>query len=225
MIGPALLLIPILAQNDTIVTGYIPRGDWFDWHTLQRVVGGMNQTFTSTFNADGVVPLLIRGGNIVPTQVPQLTTFDTWSTPYTFTIALNADTNGASGHFVIDDGETIGNVAKGDVNCINVMAELKMETSTIVQGTISAHLVNTTTSWPLTNYSVHRINIAGLPLTSSYDPSKQPVCLVSGSSGPCEAVSNSLSVVGQTLQFNATISMATSFTIFFGPAEKVLMSA
>ncbi len=62
-----------------------------------------------------MIPLLIRGGHIVPTQLPGLTTYDTWSNPYHLYVALNqmggaGVATTASGSVSIDDGVTLGNL-------------------------------------------------------------------------------------------------------------------
>ena len=215
MVGSALLLTPIVANtNDTTVIGYVPAGDWFDFHTLSRVPGGGNQTFTSTFDADSLVPLLIRGGHIVPTQVPMLTTFDTVMTPFTLTVAVDSSSNSAYGHLIIDDGETIGNVAAGDVNRFNFVAQLLL-TGNTVMGSINATLVNTTKLWPLTTTTLARLNIVGLNIGASYNATQQTVCMTVGSQS-CTPIVNGLSVQAQTLILDGPVSMAQSFTLNFG---------
>ena len=91
MIGDALMGIPILDQGQDDVTGYLPNADWFNYFTLNRLTSfnatagavGQNFSFCSSLSDTAHVPVIQRGGSIVHTQVPRMTTYETAMTPYT----------------------------------------------------------------------------------------------------------------------------------------------
>ena len=168
MIGPALLLTPIV--NNTIeetVIGYVPNGDWFDYHTFARVPARY-ASFVSAFDVSSVVPLLIRGGHIVPSQVPKLTTYDTWTQPYTLRVALDSATHHAYGKVVIDDGETVNAVELNLMNRLewnaNMTAKTPVDSQVIVSGTLTSIITNATSYYPLDAFTLARVLVLACTL-------------------------------------------------------------
>ena len=104
MVGPSLMVIPVLDEGATSVDGYLP-GDqpWYDWQTH----AAQNQTSDKiTFDApQGHIPLFIRGGSIIPTQEPGMTIYESRQGKFNVTVALGSDGT-ASGDFYLDDGES-----------------------------------------------------------------------------------------------------------------------
>ena len=223
MIGSALLMTPIVNNTvDESVIGYMPRGDWFDYHTFARVQPGYMK-FVSAFNVSSWVPLLIRGGYIVPTQIPQLTTYDTWTQPYILRVALDSNTNDARGQVVIDDGETINAIELNLINRLEWNAHLYLSNElaqVMLIGTITSTITNMTKAYPLDAYIVQRVYVLGLDIdASAFNITAQTVCIISGS-GQCRVLTNVLTLTGSgAIALNTDISMAQPFTVRFGSSK------
>ncbi|OLY77818.1 Alpha-glucosidase [Smittium mucronatum] len=103
MIGEAIMISPVLFENDTSVEAYIPNSLWYDWYDHSVVVGaGKNATLDAPLNH---VNVHIRGGNVVPTQTPQMSVEDTLAGDYTLIVALDSNF-AATGTLYLDDGVT-----------------------------------------------------------------------------------------------------------------------
>lgn len=109
LLGPALMITPVLEQGATNVSGVFPgTGNgtiWYDWYSqsAMSVSPGDNVTIPAEL---GHIPLYVRGGSILPMQGPALTTYDARRNPWALLVAL--DGNGAAnGSLYVDDGESI----------------------------------------------------------------------------------------------------------------------
>ncbi|RGB31468.1 glycosyl hydrolases family 31 protein [Rhizophagus diaphanus] len=108
MIGSGLLLSPVLSSNVDDVIALIPPGLWYDFYS--------NKFSYNITNPDGeyvnlsapldILPILIRGGHILPMQYPELTTAATKRNNYYLIIALD-ENEYAKGTLYLDDGESI----------------------------------------------------------------------------------------------------------------------
>jgi len=66
------MILNIFAQGKTDVSTYLPDALWYDFYTLASVPArGTNHTLSAPLDT---IPLLIRGGSIIPTQTPNTTT-------------------------------------------------------------------------------------------------------------------------------------------------------
>lgn len=107
-LGPAILITPVLAQGATVVNGVFPgvgKGEiYYDWYNQTAAIAqaGKNTTIDAPL---GHIPVYIRGGHILPTQEPALTTRDSRKNPWGIIAALGVDGT-ASGSLYIDDGES-----------------------------------------------------------------------------------------------------------------------
>lgn len=111
LLGGAILVTPVLSQGATTVDGVFPgSGDgttvWYDWYNRTAVAGvsrGQNVTIDAPL---GHIPVFIRGGYIVPTQEPDLTTSASRQNPWGLLVALDAKGSG-TGTLYLDDGESL----------------------------------------------------------------------------------------------------------------------
>lgn len=103
MWGSCLMFVPVLDEGKTDVDGYFPVGKWYDWHSNQTF--NAIQPLVETLDAPlDVIPVFIRGGCILPTQVPKSTTTESRKTPLTLRVYL--DTHGIGrGSVYFDDGD------------------------------------------------------------------------------------------------------------------------
>jgi len=105
--GSSLLVSPILEQGNSERSAYLPTTSvWYDFYSLQKVTGG-GVTLTSSLSVEtDSVPLHVRGGAILPSHLPGLTTKQTRTNNMTLTVYLD-DSGVASGLLYLDDGESI----------------------------------------------------------------------------------------------------------------------
>ena len=108
MLGPAILVTPVLAQGATSVNGVFPGSQqnqvWYDWYTNAAIpVTSDNITISAPL---GHIPVYIRGGYVLPLQVPAMTTNEVRKSPWSLLVALNV-TGMANGYLYIDDGVSI----------------------------------------------------------------------------------------------------------------------
>jgi alpha-glucosidase len=109
LLGPSLLITPVLEQGATSVNGVFPgisTGEvWYDWYTQSAVnaSAGENVTIPAPL---GHIPVYVRGGNILPMQEPGYTTTESRKNPWALLVALNKEGT-ASGSLYVDDGESI----------------------------------------------------------------------------------------------------------------------
>ena len=63
LFGRDLLVAPVLASGTTARQVYLPAGDWYDWHTGERVAG---PGFVVAATPMDRIPLYARGGAVIP---------------------------------------------------------------------------------------------------------------------------------------------------------------
>eukprot|EP00163_Fabomonas_tropica_P028458 TRINITY_DN5799_c0_g1_i1.p1 TRINITY_DN5799_c0_g1~~TRINITY_DN5799_c0_g1_i1.p1 ORF type:complete len:964 (-),score=240.45 TRINITY_DN5799_c0_g1_i1:111-3002(-) len=107
MVGPGLLISPVLTQGATSVSAYFPKGfRFFDFYTYNEVQhSGSPITLQAPLN---VINVHIAGGQILskqnytaPQTIPAFV-----NNPYTFIVAPDSS-NSASGSLYLDDGESL----------------------------------------------------------------------------------------------------------------------
>ncbi|KAL2128669.1 hypothetical protein VTI74DRAFT_8858 [Chaetomium olivicolor] len=110
MLGPAVLVTPCLEQGASTVGGVFPGvaagTRWYDWWGLGEVKGvksGENVTIEAPL---GHIPVYLRGGHVVPTQEPGMTTAESRRNPWGLIVALDKDGQ-AEGQLYLDDGESL----------------------------------------------------------------------------------------------------------------------
>lgn len=105
LVGPAVLVTPVLDQGNTTVSGYFP-GDnttWYDFYTHDSIAGQKGGNATMLQAPLEHINVHIRGGYVLSTQQPSYTTTESRQNPYGVVVAL--DKNGAaSGSVYLDDG-------------------------------------------------------------------------------------------------------------------------
>ncbi|ETL39223.1 hypothetical protein L916_09388 [Phytophthora nicotianae] len=104
MLGNALLVTPVISKGATAVTGYFPRGVWYNVFDYSQILtSGAYLTIGVTIFD---MPVHIRGGTILAMHQPALTTASARLTPFDILIALSYNGE-ASGELYVDDGVTI----------------------------------------------------------------------------------------------------------------------
>lgn len=108
--GSALMIVPVLREHVTKVEAYLPQGMWYEWYggSVVREEGeGSYITLPAPYDT---IPLLILGGNILPTHVPGNTTEQSRKLGHGLVVA--PDKRGeARGELYWDDGDSLDPVA------------------------------------------------------------------------------------------------------------------
>ncbi len=99
MWGADLLVAPVFEKGATTRKVYLPQGDWYDWWTNKKEIGG--QTITRAVDLS-VMPIYVRAGAIVPTDPVRQYTAEPVSAPTTITVYP-----GANGEFTLYDDDGI----------------------------------------------------------------------------------------------------------------------
>jgi alpha-glucosidase len=104
--GDDILVSPVLEENSTSVSIYLPNATFYDFWTLHRVLGTGSYINITDVGFD-TIPLHIRGGAILPLRAESAnTTTQLRKQDFVLWIAPNA-TDQASGTLYLDDGDSI----------------------------------------------------------------------------------------------------------------------
>ncbi|KAF1998665.1 glycoside hydrolase family 31 protein [Amniculicola lignicola CBS 123094] len=109
LLGPSLLVIPVLQPQATSVTAVFPGladgASWYDWYSQTRVDA---QAYVNTSIAAplGHIPVFVRGGSVLPTQDPGYTTSASRRNAWGLIVALDGGGE-AGGDLYVDDGEAV----------------------------------------------------------------------------------------------------------------------
>lgn len=109
LLGPSLMVVPVLGQGETTVKGYFPgtaQGTvWYDWYTQEAVSvkSGENKTISAPL---GHIPVYLRGGSILPQQEALYTTAESRNSPWSLLCTLDKS-GSATGQLYVDDGVSI----------------------------------------------------------------------------------------------------------------------
>ncbi|KAF6720919.1 Maltase-glucoamylase, intestinal [Oryzias melastigma] len=109
--GKYLLITPVLDPGVDRVNGYFPDAVWYDYETRERL--GQRKTHVELFLPADKLGLHIRGGAILPTQEPDVTTTYSRLKPMGLIIALD-DNHQATGELFWDDGDSRATVENGN---------------------------------------------------------------------------------------------------------------
>ncbi|XP_031425272.1 lysosomal alpha-glucosidase isoform X2 [Clupea harengus] len=117
--GSSLLISPVLEQGTVELSAYLPPGMWYSFHDGQPY-RSKGQYFLLSAPLDAI-NLHVRGGYIIPQQVPALTTTVARRNPFNLTVALSAE-GWARGELYWDDGDSLDTYERGDYSHILFMA-------------------------------------------------------------------------------------------------------
>ncbi|XP_040499843.1 probable maltase-glucoamylase 2 [Ursus maritimus] len=111
MLGPALLISPVLESNTSEISAYFPGARWYDYSMESGSVStGEWKALSAPLDH---INLHIRGGYILPWQEPAMNTHSSRQKFMGLTVALD-DNGKAEGQIFWDDGESIDTYANGN---------------------------------------------------------------------------------------------------------------
>jgi alpha-glucosidase (family GH31 glycosyl hydrolase) len=128
MVGPGLLVAPVIVQGATSRFVFFPRGSWFNWWNGQSVSsylpvpagGGANVSVPCGLFDQA--PMFLRGGTIVPVQGYARNATFARRNPFGLTVAMDPNTSQAQGSLFWDDGQSIGTLQTGAFVTANLSA-------------------------------------------------------------------------------------------------------
>nr|XP_025837997.1 putative maltase-glucoamylase-like protein FLJ16351 [Vulpes vulpes] len=119
MLGPAILISPVLENNKFQVSAYFPRARWYDYSTES---GSVSTGQWKILNAPlDHINLHIRGGYILPWQEPAMNTQASRQKFMGLIVALD-DNGEAEGQLFWDDGQSIDTYENGNYFLANFTA-------------------------------------------------------------------------------------------------------
>ncbi|KAM9296667.1 lysosomal alpha-glucosidase-like, partial [Gastrophryne carolinensis] len=128
--GEALLITPVLEQGKTEVNGYFPAGTWYALQTgIQLQSKGQWVTLPAPMDT---INVHIRGGCILPIQLPGLTTVESRKNSLILMVALTTD-GFARGDLFWDDGDSLGTFESRDFTQVLFIASNNALLSEILQ--------------------------------------------------------------------------------------------
>ncbi|KAG8533509.1 uncharacterized protein KY384_002295 [Bacidia gigantensis] len=112
--GSAVLVSPVIDEDSTSVTIYLPKDTFYDWYTLTPVQGTGAMTTLNGVDFT-TIPLHIRGRSIIPLRSESaMTTTALRKKDFSILIAPGSDGT-ASGTLYLDDGESLQQAATSDI--------------------------------------------------------------------------------------------------------------
>ncbi|KAM6931697.1 sucrase-isomaltase, intestinal isoform 1-T2 [Lycodopsis pacificus] len=108
--GKHLLITPVLHPGVDEVQAYIPDAVWYDYETMEQLAD--RRTYVQMHLPADKLGLHIRGGAILPTQRPDVTTTYSRRHPMGLIVALD-DNKQAAGELFWDDGDSRDTVKSG----------------------------------------------------------------------------------------------------------------
>ncbi|KZC13685.1 Lysosomal alpha-glucosidase [Dufourea novaeangliae] len=118
--GSSLMIIPVLEENAVKVMAYLPRGLWYDFHTKKSLFG-FGERYTLDAPLD-TIPLMVRGGSILPAQKPGATTTESRKYGIGLLVALD-QAQTAKGELYWDDGDSLDTVEKEQFLWLSFISE------------------------------------------------------------------------------------------------------
>ncbi|KAI6211415.1 Maltase-glucoamylase, intestinal [Aphelenchoides besseyi] len=110
MWGPAVIVVPVTSDGVDTVDGYLPEdAEWYYFYS--KYYGSQADSGDGTFPAprNSSAPAFVRGGYVIPRQVPALTTTASRRNHFQLLVTCNkqiAPVKSAVGVFYLDDGES-----------------------------------------------------------------------------------------------------------------------
>lgn len=137
MIGPAILVSPVLTEGATSVTAYFPDDVWYDYYSGEQIKATKYYNLSAPLTH---IPVHIRGGFVVPRQRPSRTTKETRQNPYWLQIALD-NKGSAEGDLFMDDGDSLDSVANKEYSLIKYQVATQSDGTGILK---SSAFINST---------------------------------------------------------------------------------
>jgi len=149
MLGSCLLISPVLENGKRDVDAYFPKDNlWFDYFTGELIKNVGN--FIKISAPLDHIPVHLRGGCIIPLQIPSLTTFESRKNPFELIVSLNSHKT-SFGKLILDDGESLSTIKDKLYSIIN----FKVQNNTL-------EIIPTFNNFNIQNKTLKNIKIYGI---------------------------------------------------------------
>ncbi|KAM4663585.1 lysosomal alpha-glucosidase [Discoglossus pictus] len=128
--GEALLITPVLEEGKTEVNGYFPPGTWYSPQS-GTVIQSKGQWIVLPAPLD-TINIHIRGGYILPGQIPGLTTEESRKNAMALVVALSPE-GLARGDLFWDDGDSLETFERGDYTQVLFLASNNVLLSEVIK--------------------------------------------------------------------------------------------
>ncbi|XP_041372826.1 lysosomal alpha-glucosidase-like [Gigantopelta aegis] len=166
MWGSELLISPVLRQGERLVNAYFPADTWYDFYSGHRITSsGHRMSLSAPLDT---INVHVRGGSIIPTQEPDLTTKKSRTKDFGLLVALSSR-HEAEGSLFWDDGETLNGPSNkfkfhAAGNKLTITRQSSQYTTTMNLGSVSVYGV---TSSPA------HVSANGVGVPHTYDSARQ----------------------------------------------------
>ncbi|KAL0280250.1 UNVERIFIED_CONTAM: hypothetical protein PYX00_001598 [Menopon gallinae] len=128
--GPGFYVVPVTEDVSTFVWTYLPKGKWYDWYSGNHTISdGKDIKLDAPLDT---IPLLVRGGTVLPTQEPAQTTTQSRKNAFTF-MAYASEDGLASGDLFWDDGDSLDTIEKNQYGFLQFHLLNDRFNSTVIQ--------------------------------------------------------------------------------------------
>jgi alpha-glucosidase (family GH31 glycosyl hydrolase) len=107
LIGSTIMIAPVTDEGAKQVEVYIPSSDWFNYYTGEQYL--YSKRFLNISAPLDTIPILLKGGSIIPIQEYGNNTKYSRKNPFSLIIILNSHGN-AEGDLFNDDGESLDTI-------------------------------------------------------------------------------------------------------------------
>ncbi|GBN47674.1 Lysosomal alpha-glucosidase [Araneus ventricosus] len=151
--GPALLVLPVLHPGTDEITPYYPKGVWYDFYSGEKFVSKGQHRGLHVKPTE--VKVDVRGGYILPLQIPGKTTTESRQNAFDLLVALSENQE-ASGELYWDDGDSLDTYENGIYNTIVFSVKGNSFKSTVSHG-----------GYDNTTMPLNEIKVYGIPVGPS----------------------------------------------------------
>ncbi|XP_017756803.1 PREDICTED: lysosomal alpha-glucosidase-like [Eufriesea mexicana] len=168
--GSSLMIIPVLEENKTEVTAYLPRGLWYNFYTKEPIFA-LGKYYTLNAPLD-TIPLMIRGGSILPAQKPANTTTTSRKNHFHLLITLDHVAK-SKGELYWDDGDSLDSLEKRQFAWIFFNIENNILTSSKVMDSFFDEkiILDKIQIWGIT-FNISRVFLDDREIRFDYDNKK-----------------------------------------------------
>ncbi|OWY98113.1 hypothetical protein PHMEG_00031205, partial [Phytophthora megakarya] len=191
-LGRSLLVIPVLTEEATNVTGYVPYGVWYNLfdYTKTQSAGSVVSWNVTLYD----MPVLVRGGSVLPMHQAALTSTAARNTSYNLLVALS------------ENGTATGELYQDDIDAINVDGQSTFVNFDVAGGTLNSKVAQNNYDGDKFTNSIANVIVLGI--------SAKPSQIVTSSSDAELSFSYNATLEALTIDMsNANLSVVEDFAL------------
>ncbi|KAG1681996.1 Lysosomal alpha-glucosidase [Nymphon striatum] len=193
MLGSSLMILPVLEQGAVSVSGYFPKDIWYHYDQNSTIDSeGMTKSIDTPMNK---INVYFRGGSVIPTQVPSVTTTQSRLNDFQLIVAFNKNGT-AKGSLYLDDGEANDPVEKGLYSTVKFAASTRgwFYSIAVEKGYACKQNMGKVTFLGMQNTAPTQVKANGQPVKFTFDKNKNIMVVTELKSSLMEKLKISLEV-------------------------------